>query len=113
MTDRPLVLLIDTGMHDYREYLLRSIAESHRLHLFVAAEPTWEREYTSEYTVVDTHDGAAMAEAARHIAGQVDGVVCGDEAKVHAAAQVAQALGVPGGDPDAVLRCRDKHRTRT
>ena len=115
MADRPLLLLIDTGMHHYREYLLRSIAGSHRLHLFVSAEPTWEREYTSDYTVVDTHDGPEMAAAARRLTATnpVDGVLCWDEAKVYAAAQVARALGLPGGDPDAVLRCRDKHRTRT
>jgi biotin carboxylase len=39
-------------------------------------------------------------------------VLSWDEARVLQAAKVAAALGLPGGDPDAVLRCRDKHLTR-
>ncbi|GAA1947076.1 hypothetical protein [Kitasatospora viridis] len=62
---RPLLLLLATGSRPYREYLLRSIAPEFRVHLFHTAQPTWEREHLSGWTVVpDTHDGPAMARTA-------------------------------------------------
>jgi len=52
--------------------------------------------------------------AARELAAttRIDGVYCYDEARILVAAQVARLLGLPGGDPDAVYRCRDKRATR-
>jgi hypothetical protein len=41
---RPLLLVIGTGLHAYREYLLRSISTEFRIHLFHKVEPTWEKE---------------------------------------------------------------------
>ena len=35
-----------------------------------------------------------------------------DEARILQSATVAAELGLPGGDPDMVMRCRDKHLTR-
>src|SRR5262249_4656937 len=56
---RPVLLVIGTGMRHYREYLLASIAPRYRVHLFVGAEPTWEREYIGGWTVLpDTLDAA-------------------------------------------------------
>ncbi|GAA2894845.1 ATP-grasp domain-containing protein [Streptosporangium fragile] len=112
---RPLILVVATGMRHYREYLLRSISTEYRVHLFVTAEPGWEREYVTGWTVVDdTTDGPAMAAAARELAARdpVHGVLCWDEARILAASYVSEALGLPGGDPEMVRRCRDKHRTR-
>lgn len=109
---RPVLLVIGTGMRYYREYLLASIAPQYRVHLFVSAEPTWEREYIDGWTVLpDTLDAAAMVPAARALP-RVDGVLCWDEARILPTSQVAAALGLPGGDPAVVLRCRDKHLTR-
>src|SRR5262249_24067336 len=48
--------------------------------------------------------------AARH---PIAGVLSWDEARILQSAKVAAALGLPGGDPDMVMRCRDKHQTRT
>ncbi|GAT70695.1 phosphoribosylglycinamide synthetase [Planomonospora sphaerica] len=113
--DRPLVLLIATGMRHYREYLLRSIATGYRIHLFATAEPGWEREYVTGWTLVDsTVDGPGMVPAALDLAARepVQGVLCWDEARILAAAHVAEALGLPGGDTAMVRRCRDKHLTR-
>ena len=109
---RPVLLVIGTGMRHYREYLLASIAPAYRVHLFVAAEPTWEQDYVTGWTVLaDTLDAAAMIPAARALP-RVDGVLCWDEARILPTSQVAAALGLPGGDPAMVLRCRDKHLTR-
>ncbi|WP_449064589.1 ATP-grasp domain-containing protein [Planomonospora algeriensis] len=113
--DRPLVLVIATGMRHYREYLLRSIATEYRIHLFATAEPGWEREHVTGWTLVDsTVDGPGMVPAALDLAARepVHGVLCWDEARILAAAHVAEALGLPGGDTGMVRRCRDKHLTR-
>ena len=113
--ERPHLLLISTGDRQFREYLLSSIAERYRIHLFVAAEPQWEQRYIDAATVVsDTLDAEAMIPAAEqlHARDRIDGVLCWDEARILPASKIAQVLGLPGGDPEAVLRCRDKHLTR-
>ena len=115
VADRPHLLLISTGDRLFREYLLGSICRQYRIHLFLAAPPQWETGYVDAVTVLaDTMDAAEMTAAARALDGRdpIDGVLCWDEARVLAAAEVAQALGLPGGDPQMVLRCRDKRQTR-
>lgn len=114
---RPRLLVVGTGGREYREYLLASIGARHRVHLFLGAEPSWEREHVSGWTVLDlddTVDADALIDAARQVAsaGPVHGVLSWDEARVLQVAKVAEALGLPGGDPAMVLRCRDKHLTR-
>jgi biotin carboxylase len=113
--DRPALLVIATGARLYREYLLRSIAKRYRVHLFLSAPPTWEREYVTGATVLEsTLDVVALRAAARelHARWPVDGVLCWDEARILQAAGVAEELGLPGCDLAAVGRCRDKHLTR-
>lgn len=112
---RPLLLLIGTGLRPYREYLIRSISSEFRIHLFHTAEPTWEKDYISDWTVLpSTADGAALAAAARtvHEREPIDGVLCWDEARIHATAFVAQELGLRNGDPAVIERLRDKGQTR-
>lgn len=113
-TDQQL-LVVGTGSRRYREYLLRSISTRFRIHLFLTEEPSWEREYASGWTVLQsTLDSEEMCRAARRLAAEqpIDGVLCWDEARVLATSHVAATLGLPGGDPGAVVRCRDKHLTR-
>lgn len=112
---RPLLLLVGTGMRTYREYLLRSISEDFRIHLFGTAEPTWERDFISGWHVLpSTLDGPAMARVAMELHGEqpVAGVLCWDEARILATSYIAQALGLRGGDPAAIWRIRDKAQTR-
>jgi biotin carboxylase len=114
-TDRPLLLVVATGMRPYREYLLRSISAQFRIHLFHTSQPQWELRYLHGWTVLpDTWDGPAMARAALELARTepVAGVLCWDEGRIHAASHVAQALGVRNGDPDLIWRLRDKGQTR-
>ncbi|WP_432194433.1 ATP-grasp domain-containing protein [Streptomyces sp. bgisy027] len=113
--ERPLLLVVATGMRTYREYLLRSIREEFDIHLFHVDEPTWEKEYIRGWTVLpSTLDGPAMARAARelHAATPVAGVLCWDEGRIHAASYVAEALGLRNGEPDVIWRLRDKGQTR-
>jgi biotin carboxylase len=110
-----VLLVIGTGLRSYREYLLRSISSQFRIHLFHTAEPSWEKDYIAGWTVLpSTSDGPAMAEAARtlHEREPVSGVLCWDEARIHATSYVAQALGLRNGDPDVIARLRDKGQTR-
>ncbi|MFE5816159.1 ATP-grasp domain-containing protein [Streptomyces sp. NPDC056479] len=112
---RPLLLVVATGIRTYREYLLRSIRTEFDLHLFHVDEPTWEKEYISGWTVLpSTLDGPAMARAARelHAVTPVAGVLCWDEGRIHATSYVAEALGLRNGEPDVIWRLRDKGQTR-
>ena len=112
---RPLLLLIATGFQPYREYLLRSISSEFRIHLFSTAEPSWEKDYLADWTVLpSTADGTAMAAVARrvHEREPIDGVLCWDESRIYAAAYVAQALELRNGDPAVIGRLRDKGQTR-
>lgn len=105
--------VIGSGGRAYREYLLASIAREYDVHLLTGAEPTWERPYLAGWTVLDlssTTEAGPLVEAARTV--RPDGVLSWDEARVLQVAQVAAALGLPGGDVDAAMRTRDKSLTR-
>ena len=116
--DEPLLLLIGTGKQAFREYLLASVASRYRVHLLCGAEPGWPRGYLDGWTVLssmdDTIDATQMCAAARDLAARerIRGVLSWDEARILQSAKVAAELGLPGGDPDMVLRCRDKYLTR-
>lgn len=112
---RPHLLLISTGDRQFREYLLGPIAGQYRVHLFLAAPAQWENDYVDAVTVLaDTLDAELMIAAARELDARdrIDGVLCWDEARIIATSKIAEALGLPGGDPEVVTACRDKHITR-
>jgi biotin carboxylase len=108
---RPLLLLLGTGSRTYREYMLRGAALDFDVWLFSDRELTWEAPHVVGHTRLDTEDAGAMIPQAKALAP--DGVLTWDETRVVQAAQLAQALGLPGTSPEAALRCRDKHQTRT
>lgn len=106
----PRLLLVGTGSRTYREYLLRAAAARFDLWLLTDREPGWEAPYLAGHTKIDTADAPAMVEPAKAVAP--DGVLTWDDTRVVQAAALATALGLPTSPPEAVLRCRDKHRTR-
>jgi biotin carboxylase len=109
------LLVITPGIRAYREYLLQSISRDFRVHLVLTEPPTWELAYTAGHTVVaDLADVDGLVRVAWAVAAEraLDGVICWDETWIEQTAQVAAALGLPGGDRRCVERCRDKHRTR-
>ncbi|UAB93535.1 ATP-grasp domain-containing protein [Dactylosporangium vinaceum] len=109
---KPLIVLIGTGLQDYRGYLLEEIAPHYRLHLVSPAAPTWETPYLAGSTqVADLGDADALTLAVKE-AGAAAGVLCWDEGFVLPVARVAEALGLPGPGAAAVAACRDKHLTR-
>lgn len=111
MPGRPLLILVDSLAKSTREYLLESIVTQYDIWLLQDTEPTWETPYIAGHTVVDTLDAAAMTDAAAQLGAA--GVLCWDEVRIEAAAMLAEALGLPGGEPKAIRQCRDKHLTRT
>jgi biotin carboxylase len=111
---RPLLLVIATGPQEYREYLFSSLHHHYRIHLLHIEPASWERPYITGSGVVADFSAGTLIAAARRVAARepVAGVLCWDEARIHATAHVAQVLGLPGGDPEAIERCRDKYLGR-
>ncbi|HZB51439.1 MAG TPA: ATP-grasp domain-containing protein [Mycobacteriales bacterium] len=107
---RPVLVLVRTLVQPYREYLLASLAPRYRIWLLQDEEPGWARPYLADWAVLDPLNPAALLAAARGL--DAAGVLCWDETTLEAAAGLARALGLPGADPAAVRRCRDKHLTR-
>ncbi len=112
--DLPLVLLVHSGVQQFREYLLAMTSGHARIWLFLDSEPTWELPYLAGHTVVDLNDDDALSASARELDARhpVSGVVCWNELLVEQTARLQQELGLPGSPPEAVARCRDKHGTR-
>ncbi|WP_116210647.1 ATP-grasp domain-containing protein [Streptomyces olivoreticuli] len=113
--EKPLLLVITSGLRHYREYLLRSMSDRYRVHLIDSAAPTWELPYLYGSTVVSDTGARSVLEAAREVAAReaVSGVMSWHEEHIVQAALVAEELGLPGTAADAVRRCRDKFATRT
>ena len=124
MTDaadqRPLLLVITTGSRKYREYLLASIRTRYRVHLLLAAEPTWEREYITGWTILS---GLGDTVALRGLRTLADGVWSSDEMSDGYAADVsdvehasefvsdtAPALALYSDDPAHTDRLRPSAR---
>ncbi|MEG3626572.1 ATP-grasp domain-containing protein [Streptomyces poriticola] len=112
---QPLLLLIGSSARRSREFILRTVSRRYALWLLQPAAVTWEEPYVVGSTQVDNTRPELLVEAARQVAAEheVAGVFCYDEGLVTPAAQVAQALGLPGNAPEAVIACRDKHATRS
>src|ERR1700735_4487389 len=68
---RPLLLVLGTGGRDYREYLLKSISTQYRVHLFLRAEPSWERSYITGWTVLQEMDDTIRADEMIAAAGRL------------------------------------------
>lgn len=111
----PLLLLVGSGDRRYREYIVAAVSQHFRLWLLDAYEATWQLPYVVGTSLLDTKDFTALLAEAEQVAKQSPfaGVFTYDESLVHVAARLAEALGLPGSSPDAVLACRDKAKTRT
>lgn len=111
---KPTIIVLTTGHVLYREYLLRAVAEHANVWLFHDREPKWEKPYVIGNTVISSQDTDGMIQATRSMPVEIRiaGVLCWNEMRMVQAAELAQALGLPGTPPENVMRCRDKHLTR-
>lgn len=112
--DAPVVLVVGSGFRPYREYILRSVAQHYRLWLLDSRVASWQLQYVTGATQVDTRDPAALTAAAREVAAKlpVAGVFTYDESQVIYCAQLAEDLGLPGSPVETIRACRDKAATR-
>jgi biotin carboxylase len=112
--DDTVLILYGSGSAAYREYVLQSVARAFPLWLFAPRAPTWEEPYLAGHTVVDTLSIDQALSAAQALARRrrLAGIFTYEEVRVHQAATVATALGLPSSTPEAVLACRDKHLSR-
>jgi len=111
---KPTLIVLSAGQREYREPMLRRIAERYSL-LLVAPEPvTWEKEHVLASVVVDPSDTAGFVAAALQLAREypVAGLFTYDEWCVETAATIGASLGVPQCAPAAAARCRDKWASR-
>jgi biotin carboxylase len=111
---KPTVIVVGGGRSEYRGYILDRISRRYRLVLLSPQEPTWEREYVSDYAAITAGDDEGIVATAKrvHDAAPVAGVVTYHEACVELVAVIGHALGVPHCDPVAAARCRDKLAAR-
>lgn len=114
VTSKPLVILVSSGVHLYREYLLKSIAEHARVWLLAGWTPSWEHAYIEGYAEVDLLDVEQLIAEASAVASreEVSGVIGWDEIRMVPTTELARALNLPATSPKSVQRCRDKHQTR-
>jgi len=116
--DAVLIVVSSLGESSRRTFF-ESVSKHYPIWLFVGgagrpAEPSWELPFIVGHTSLDTLDAGAMIAAAAELSRQrpIAGIVSYDEARIHATATVATALGLPTSPPEAIARCRDKHLTR-
>lgn len=113
-TEAPVLLLVGSGDRRYREYIVEAVSRHFRLWLLDAHEPTWQLPYVEGTSLLDTKNLDALLAETKNVMERlpIAGVFTYDESLVHATARLAEALGLPGSAPDAVLACRDKATTR-
>lgn len=111
-----IIVIFSSGYHLYREYLLKEIAKSINVLLLCDSEPTWEKSYIHKYMVVNFSDIETIISTVDNLGKEdynIQGVISWNEKLVVEAAQLAQALELPGSSPESINNCRDKHQTRT
>ena len=107
----PTILLVGSGMRRYREYMLRMISKHANVWLLLDNVPQWELEYICGFFKVNTLDPIKMKSVLPDTLN-ADGVLCWDEIRIIPSAKLALSLGLPGGNVDSIIACRDKFLTR-
>lgn len=109
---KPLLLVVGSSDQAWREYMMASLADRCRLHLFSATAPTWETPYLAGHDLVDTLDSNAMIDIASRHRERFAGVITYWETRVVAVAEIALAFGLTASPVAAVRACRDKYLGR-
>jgi S-sulfo-L-cysteine synthase (3-phospho-L-serine-dependent) len=117
MTRRPVLALIESNTTGTgRMFAVAARARGLRP-VLLSARPErypWVAEDGVDVARVDTSDATAVVAGARAAVGtgELAGIATSSEYFVAVAARAAARLGLPGADPGAVERCRDKRRQR-
>ncbi|MHA5048853.1 ATP-grasp domain-containing protein [Streptomyces sp. SD15] len=115
MSARPLVLIVSPGDEPYRGYCLEQVAAAYDVVLLTGTEPSWEKPFIVDRTVVDLSDPAALLAGGRALAERHDlaGVVTWDEWHLVPTARLARALGLSSTSVEVMRACRNKATART
>nr|WP_186337978.1 MULTISPECIES: ATP-grasp domain-containing protein [Streptomyces] len=115
MSARPFVLVVSAGDETYRGYCLEQVAAAYDVVLLTGTEPSWEKPFIVDHTVVDLSDPAALLAGGRALAERHDlaGVVTWDEWYLVPTARLARALGLPSPSVEVMRACRNKATART
>ncbi|MCX5395609.1 acetyl-CoA carboxylase biotin carboxylase subunit family protein [Streptomyces sp. NBC_00102] len=115
MSARPLVLVVSPGDEIYRGYCLEQVADAYDVVLLTGTEPSWEKPFIVDHTVVDLSDPVALLAGGRSLAERYDlaGVVTWDEWNLVPTARLAHALGLPSNSVEVMRACRNKAVART
>ncbi|WP_051839024.1 ATP-grasp domain-containing protein [Streptomyces sp. NRRL F-5126] len=104
------VLVIGSGYQEFRQYVLRGLAERCEVLLLNGGPVDWQLPYVAAHVVADLDDADAVSAAAAALtAGRsVGGVVTWEERLLELSARVGAELGAPAIPPLAAAACRDK-----
>jgi biotin carboxylase len=116
-----VVILLNSGHQNYREYLLAGAARRRPLWLIDDHPPTWQLGHVAGAEVVELldkvrfiPDEGGLLRAAEQVARtrRVRGIFTYEELLVLTTARIAERLGVPGLTVAGAERCRNKPLTR-
>ncbi|QUW78518.1 ATP-grasp domain-containing protein [Streptomyces mirabilis] len=115
MSARPLVLVVSPGDETYRGYCLEQVAAAYDVVLLTGTEPSWEKPFIVDHTVVNLSAPAALLAGGRALAERHDlaGVVTWDEWHLVPTARLARALGLSSTSVEVMRACRNKATART
>ncbi|MFD8117853.1 ATP-grasp domain-containing protein [Streptomyces microflavus] len=118
MPSRTILVTTTSGpeAQAYRGYCLESLAAaSYDIVLITPGEPTWEKEFISDFEIADPDDAEALTQAGQALADrhQLAGVATWTEWYLTQTARLARRLGLPTNSPEAMEAARNKATART
>jgi biotin carboxylase len=118
-TDRPVLGLVESNTTGTGRAFAAAARRRGLRPVLLSSRPErypWVAEDAVAVALVDSTDAAAVADTALAVAASggapLAGLVTSSEYFVAVTARAAARLGLPGADPGAVERCRDKRRQR-
>ena len=113
---RPVLALVESNTTGTGRQFAASARTRGLRPVLLSSDPDrypWVTEDRVEVVRADTTDASSIADVARAVAGTtLAGIVTSSEYFVAVTARAAGRLGLPGADPGALERCRDKRRQR-
>jgi hypothetical protein len=104
------LLLVGSGYQIGHEHLLSHLGTAADIVLLDTVEPTWQKPWIKDFETYDRDENPVPLEQARRLVERHDvrAVITYNEPDVLPAAQLAEALGIPGLPVRAAEICRDK-----
>ncbi|MEU3975221.1 MULTISPECIES: ATP-grasp domain-containing protein [Streptomyces] len=117
MPSRTILVTTTSGpeAQAYRGYCLESVAAHYDVVLITPGEPTWEKEFISDFEIADPDDAEALTRAGQALADrhQLVGVATWTEWYLTQTARLARWLGLPTNSPEVMEAARNKAVART